>query len=407
MLGGDQLLWRTRLELEENNIRQAIDWAVENDIELAARLVVSLHFYWQISGQILDAMQQYERIMPFQENLSSEIRPWLFVVSAEMMHHLGRTQESLHLETKALPLFLEQEDEAGAIFIYLLWSTAARRISKDINISIQLAQAGLQQIYTPGTASYYGSLLLESLSDSLTRSGRYEEAETYIKQGYQMCLQSEDMMTATYFLAQMTMLKIMQGQLIEGHRYAKECLNASRQLNIVQAELIALDNLGRLDYEAGNLDQAEEFIADGIALARETNYRYYQAGMNIVMGEILMAKNANQEALPFLQEAFSFSEIWTIKLEFWKVSSTWRNGYGVKTKRTPAPIRWMAGATAHLMANGQIQPPSEIARRARIREEMEASISPEGVARAWAKGQRLSIEESMVEISLALVSNST
>lgn len=399
--GGDQPEWMAWLELETNNIRQAIDWAVSNNIELAAHLVVSLHNYWHISGQIQEAMQQYARIMAYQESLSPEIHPWLMAVYAEMMFLVGRTRDSIALETRALPLFLNQRDEAGAAFVYFLWSITARRISEDINTSIQLAEAGLQHALAPGTDSFYASLLLESLSDSLSRSGRYNEAEARIKQGYQLCAQRDDLMTANYFLAQMTMLAAMQGQPMEARRFAEECLIASRQLNMVMAELIALDNLAIIDYAAGNLDQAKEFVADGIALAREKNHRYYLAAMEIVMGDILMAKDAIQEALPFLREALSLYQ--EMDHQFGIPESVERLAEWVwRSYQTESAVCWMACAITRLTAGGELQAPDEIARRTRIRAELEANLGEEEVARAWAEGEQMTVEEVLEELLLAL-----
>lgn len=62
----------------------------------------------------------------------------------------------------------------------------------------------------------------------------------------------------------------------------------------------------------------------------------------------------------------------------------------------------MACAITRLTTGGELQAPDEIARRARIRTELEANLGEEEVARAWAEGEQMTVEEVLEELLLAL-----
>jgi hypothetical protein len=81
---------------------------------------------------------------------------------------------------------------------------------------------------------------------------------------------------------------------------------------------------------------------------------------------------------------------------------TWRTNARRDNKKSVKPVRWMACAIARLEATGHIQPPLEIARRARIRSELETELGEKEVARAWAEGEQLSVEDALEEIYRAL-----
>ncbi|MDX1416589.1 MAG: AAA family ATPase [Candidatus Promineifilaceae bacterium] len=399
--GGDQVQAMERLELEHSNIHQAINWAVKNDIEAAASLIVSLHVFWITKGLNQEAIQQCEQLMTYRDCLSSEIQPWLLAVFAEALVMLGYAKESVFLAHEALQMFTEQDDDTGCTFIFTLLSMAARGLSADIDTSVRIAEVGLHYALVRQSSAYYSSLLLESLSDSLIRSGRFDEADAAIKQGYQLCVRRDDRMCANYFLAQMSFLAIMRGQLSDARRFGKECLSSSRQLKMLVSEFIALSFLSIIACEEGDFDLAEQYITDGLALAREANYQFYLAGFVLDKGDILMAKDHFPEALPYLQEAAArFQEIEdqvaiaaVIKsLSKW----TWNNSkYGTSS------VRWLACAVAR--QEQQILTPYANSWLADFKEDLEADLGEEAFARAWAEGLKLSAEEAMEEISLALV----
>ncbi len=406
MRGGDQQEWMARLELEQSNIHRALDWASANDVEAVARLAISQHLFWFTTGRIQEAAQQYERLMPHQERLSAETRPWLFAAYAETINTLGRTQESIALQEKALPLFLEQGNDAGTAFIYLLRSLRARD-HEFIDVSIQYAETGLGYAQTPGSNAYYETRLLSSLGDSLARSGRIQEAESRLDQGHQLCLERNDRMGANAFLGRMSFFAESLGKQAEARRLAEEHLAESRPLGMLMEEITALDQLGWIACADGDFDQAEAYTIDAIALARETNDRPSLASLDFNMADILMAKSAYTEALPFLREAiFLVQEIGNetrIALTMEAMSRlVW-----YCDKQNLNAIRWNASAKARLEASGQLRLPHELAIYARTTEDMEASLGKEEFTQVWAEGDQMPFEEALKELLCALPQEAT
>jgi hypothetical protein len=151
MHGGDQLGWTARLQQEYDNIRKAIDWAAENDMQAAAGIVIALNTFWHNSGRFQEGLRQCERILPYQNRLSPDLRPWLLGVYADMTWELGRSQESAAVRTELPQLFKQHGDEAGIAYSYLKLTAVTAVIHGDIDRSIKLARDGLQHALTPRT----------------------------------------------------------------------------------------------------------------------------------------------------------------------------------------------------------------------------------------------------------------
>ncbi|HYI25534.1 MAG TPA: AAA family ATPase, partial [Thermomicrobiales bacterium] len=61
--GGDQVKWQERLESELPNIRLAMDWSTDQDIDLALRLGASLGQFWIVRGNLAEARRALDRVL--------------------------------------------------------------------------------------------------------------------------------------------------------------------------------------------------------------------------------------------------------------------------------------------------------------------------------------------------------
>jgi predicted ATPase/DNA-binding SARP family transcriptional activator len=57
----DMVMWLDRLEAEHDNIRAALDWALENDVEAHLRLASALLWFWHIRGHKNEGVDWLER----------------------------------------------------------------------------------------------------------------------------------------------------------------------------------------------------------------------------------------------------------------------------------------------------------------------------------------------------------
>ena len=64
LMGPDQAKWLDRLEQEHDNLRAALDWAVQSsDGDLGLRLALSLWRYWEVRGHFLEGRQCFQRLL--------------------------------------------------------------------------------------------------------------------------------------------------------------------------------------------------------------------------------------------------------------------------------------------------------------------------------------------------------
>jgi non-specific serine/threonine protein kinase len=61
--GDQQVAWQDRLETDLPNIRMALAWSTEHDIDLALRLVSSLRQFWIVRGNLSEAWRALNRVL--------------------------------------------------------------------------------------------------------------------------------------------------------------------------------------------------------------------------------------------------------------------------------------------------------------------------------------------------------
>ena len=66
--------WADRLEADHDNIRAALAWGIEHDLDAAARLAFSLHFFWDAYSHLQEGRDWLERILPKIEGWGNDVR---------------------------------------------------------------------------------------------------------------------------------------------------------------------------------------------------------------------------------------------------------------------------------------------------------------------------------------------
>ena len=84
--GAEAATWLTRLKAEQNNLRAALQWALdERCYEDAAWLLIAVGYFWMLNGQRYESARWIARLLPYRQTLAVDLRLVIlidFVVSA-------------------------------------------------------------------------------------------------------------------------------------------------------------------------------------------------------------------------------------------------------------------------------------------------------------------------------------
>jgi predicted ATPase/DNA-binding SARP family transcriptional activator len=398
LYGGDQLSWVARLRQENDNIRQAIDWAVEHDLEMATQLTCSLYVYWHSSGLIQEGEAYYNRIRPYLDQLSARSQAWLLAAYTAMLWPQGRFEETQALASGTLQLFSELKDEAGISLSYIHLTIVAVHLHGDLEGAMHLAQKGLQHALTPKTNSFFASVLLQSLGMNSMRLGAYDEAQTWLKQGYALCIEREDLSTGNYFLHILAEIAFEQSHYSEARQLVRQFLDAARELGLVSTEIIALYQLGRIAFAENELEIAIQYLKNGVSLAEEGNQQLMLVDLSMGIGDVLLARGVLIEATQSYFEALlmshemAYQEGYITSIER-LADATWQAG-----KCRMESVRWLSSVSAWRQQAGLPLSSHDQARHDNLRIDMKTQLGNALFSQLWSESEVLSMADVLPNV---------
>jgi predicted ATPase/transcriptional regulator with XRE-family HTH domain len=109
--GGQLSEWHRRLELEEENLRAALHWLMENhETELALRLAGSVWRYWQRQGNLGEGRRWLEEGLTKGKDISKEVRANALWGAIWLTYHQGDYLRANEESAEYLPLARELND---------------------------------------------------------------------------------------------------------------------------------------------------------------------------------------------------------------------------------------------------------------------------------------------------------
>jgi predicted ATPase len=112
--GPDQAGWFARVNSEHDNLRSALNWAIERrDAHTALRLGSALNHFWHIRGHYAEGSRWLEQALALDEPAPPALRVKALQAAGRVAYYQGNYERSLALHEEALVLCRELGDVAG------------------------------------------------------------------------------------------------------------------------------------------------------------------------------------------------------------------------------------------------------------------------------------------------------
>jgi predicted ATPase/DNA-binding SARP family transcriptional activator len=110
---------------EQHNLRAAIDWATDADVELALRLMLQLENFW-VTNAPLEARRRFERLLEHEHEVGLVLRARMWRDYASCLDVLLVVDEARRAYTRSRELFLEAGDNVAAAHLDFRLGIVAR-----------------------------------------------------------------------------------------------------------------------------------------------------------------------------------------------------------------------------------------------------------------------------------------
>ncbi len=371
MNGPQEMKWRNLLNAENDNLRTALEWGMENDVDKVLRLGGALPFFWERHGyevegrRIINQVLARARTLPPAEGKAARRRTFY---QAKAMHALGR-------------LNFGQGDNLGAL--------NALQESADL-----LRQIGEKRVLAQA---------LSFIAIARATLGNVEAAYVAVEEAVALAREAGDKVTLGLALTFMGgIIALTQHDLQTMRRYHEEGIQLLRETGSHWQTAMIAFGFASFTASQGNYAEARSQFEACIPLFTELKDRHRLAMVHSELAHLERRQGHLSQAKPLYQETIQ---------EWQKIGHRAAIAHELecfafiaKAQEDDPRAARLFGAAEILRENINIpMMPTERPEYDSEVNDLRANMNEADFAKAWAEGRAMTIEQA---IALALESNS-
>jgi tetratricopeptide (TPR) repeat protein len=266
--------WFERLEDEEDNLRQALEWTIGGaDAEPALRLVGALGRFWMVRRRVdeglrwtLDALALDASEFPYERAQA------LVSAALSLSGYFGAYDDARRLSLESLKLFRQIANRRGTFWALHTVSISAL-FQGDIETAVSYGDDALAVAREGGHPGIlvYGLL---NRADVAIAEAAFDLVDSLLGEALPLLRHFDDKIGVVRLLGIQGYVAVRAGRYAEAVPYLEETVVQSRQIGDESAVVWALANLGCVTLVTGDLaaarrwfDTAQSAAAEGVAAA--------------------------------------------------------------------------------------------------------------------------------------------
>ncbi len=302
--------WLPRLESEHDNLRAALGWAVERDLETARWLAGILERFWFFGDHLSEASTWYARVLNAGERTQVTKGLALALLSSGCislnLEHLDEAQVSLEASAVLWRQLGEPHWLAWSLawLAYLLMQRGERVRALALYAEHEsLFRASLDRLMLVWVLSNWGAANAAAQNDDPT-------AKMLLDEALSLAHIQQDPFAILLAHSSLGDWAVVQGDYATARRHFLEALVWRRQLGtrwIIAAGLRQVANVMCLQ---GDYQHAEPLYAEALAVARALGDQHSEASIAQALGEVAIHRGDIEQATILLAESLSSFRKW-------------------------------------------------------------------------------------------------
>jgi predicted ATPase/DNA-binding CsgD family transcriptional regulator len=272
-----QQLWLNWLEVEHDNIRAALAWALHSGrIEAGLRIAIALVRFWEIRGYVREGLAWFERLLTHaDEAISVVVRVNALTFAAFLADFLGDASATRAYGREAVAFAETAGDEDPGLLGFALAGviTAARAVG-DYQIALTMVERSVQLSRDSSWPSFHLGMALFVRGELALRLGYYDTARAALDESLTLAREAGDSFRMAYILKSFGELAHCEQQYAEAQTAYEQTVALLRDLGATHDDLAApLHNLGHICLHLGDLERAHALFTESMAAYQAQQHR--------------------------------------------------------------------------------------------------------------------------------------
>ncbi|MDQ3589026.1 MAG: tetratricopeptide repeat protein, partial [Actinomycetota bacterium] len=268
----------TQLEIEHDNLRAALGWAVQNrEVETGARLAIALWWFWLERGYLSDGRRWMEAILALDgaeartgeapRKLPARTKAYLIHVAGTLSTVQGDYDRGVTLYEKGMSVYREMGHKKGE-------SASLRELGfvayeqGDYERAVRLHEQSLALARGFGT-TFGIAWGMRALADAVHGQGDLRRARMLLEESLALSRDEEHAWNIAHTLASLGNVECEAGEYVRASRLYEESLELGWRMGLNHAILTCLEGLSRVAAAQGKMERAARLCGTAAALRED------------------------------------------------------------------------------------------------------------------------------------------
>jgi predicted ATPase len=290
-----------RLETEHDNLRAALTWFTDRDVDTALEFTEGIFWLWLHHGHESEARRSLDRVLTRSEGLVSLQYAEVLNEAGLFASHQRDYERSEEYSRKSLALLRQLGDTTSLPYTLLvLGGTVVMRGKRDE--AMQLLEEAVALCRANGD-DWGCATALGNLAQIVEAAGDYPRASELMEEKLTLFRTLGDQLAVAQSLSDLAWLAILQGNDAQAEALFNQAMRGEQSRAHQYSTLVARIGLGVLAHRAGNSDQAVSILQEVLGLARDFEESFVLAFCLESLGDIARSQGKVRQAAVYFLES--------------------------------------------------------------------------------------------------------
>lgn len=313
--GPNQSLWLNRLEWEVDNIRGALEWAVEDKSEIGMRIASALFWFWHIRSRKSEGIDWLERALNAKPAEAAQgasspsqvlIRGKALNVAGSLLVMHGNPQKGDQLSNESLKLHQELGPAGRLGAAHAMWNLAQGASHRENFEQAQKLSEDALVLFRELGDKFGMAQCLDNIGSHRMMKGEYAQARVIWEEDLSLRRQLSDRDGIGWVLTCLAELAFWQGDLEESMNLYREGQNAFRDVDNKWAISMTISGMGSIMLAQGDFDRATQLYEDALAFGRDMGDLNAIAGRRYDLARVAWSRGDYETAARLYEETLAF-----------------------------------------------------------------------------------------------------